>query len=145
MRRAGLQFIEDCISDALRVAAEMRIPKPQGLDTTRLQKFFSFHVMFPLVRKTVLAAIQLHIEFRLLAKEIKRVNAERVLAAEFIAGETTGAQPAPDEFLRPRFNLAELPGAFDIGHGLRLENSGVPAKLVLTLALTLTLSPGERE
>jgi hypothetical protein len=35
----------------------------------------------------MLAAVQFHIEFRLLAKEIEIVNAERMLAAEFVASE----------------------------------------------------------
>jgi hypothetical protein len=37
-------------------------------------------------------------EFRLLAKEIEIVNADRMLAAEFVAGKTPSAQPAPDKF-----------------------------------------------
>ena len=44
--------------------------------------------MFPLIRKTVLAAVQFHIQFRLLAKEIQIVNAERMLATKFVAVET---------------------------------------------------------
>jgi hypothetical protein len=101
--------------------------------------------MLALTRKTVLAAIQFHIEFRLLTKEIKVVNAERVLTTKLVAGEPAVAQPAPDQFFRPRFNLPEPSGAFDVSHDLKLENSTEPAKLVLMLALTLTLSPGERE
>ncbi len=116
MRRACLQFIENRVVDALRVAPQMRIPKPQCLDATRLQKFFPLQVMFSLVRKTMLAAVQFNIQLRLLAKEIQIVNAERMLAAKFVAAETPSAQPAPDKFFRPRFLLAKLPGAFDVGH-----------------------------
>jgi len=69
----------------------MRIPKPQRLDATRLQKLFPLSIMILLVGKTMLAAVKLNCQFRLLAKEIKIVNAERVLAAKFIAGETAVA------------------------------------------------------
>jgi hypothetical protein len=48
--------------DALRVAAEMRIPKSQRFNAARLQKLFPLHVMFALVGKTVLAAVQFYIQ-----------------------------------------------------------------------------------
>ena len=70
----------------------------------------------------MLAAIQFHIQFRFLSKEIEIVNAERVLAAEFVAAEPPVTQPAPHQFLRPRFILAKLPGAFDVGHDEILGN-----------------------
>jgi hypothetical protein len=70
MRCAGLQLNKNRVTDALGVAAQMRVPEPQRLDAMRLQKLFPLHVMFALVRKTVLAAFQFHIQFRLLAKEI---------------------------------------------------------------------------
>ena len=41
--------------------------------------------MFALVGKAMLAAVQFHIQFRLLAKEIEIVNADGMLAAEFVA------------------------------------------------------------
>jgi hypothetical protein len=43
--------------------------------------------MFASVGKTVLAAVQFHIQFRFLAKEIEIVNADGMLAAEFVAGK----------------------------------------------------------
>ena len=145
MRRAGLQLIEDRVADVLGIAAQMRIPKTQRLDAARLQKLFALRVVFPLVGKTMLAAVQFHIQFRLLAKEIQIVNAERMLAAKFVAAEAPTAQPAPDKFFRPGFILAKLAGAFDVGHDGNLGNVDEMGKLVLTLALTLTLSPKERE
>lgn len=136
VRRATLQFIEDRVADALRIAAQMRIPEPQRLDAARLQKFFPFQVMFTLVGKTVLAAVQFHIQLRLLAKEIQIIIAERMLAAEFVAAEPPIAQPAPHEFFRPRFGPAKLAGAFNIGHDGNLGNGGKAGKFVLTPALT---------
>jgi hypothetical protein len=85
--------------------------------------------MFPLVGKTVLATVQLNIEFRLLAKEIQVVNTDGMLTTEFVAGKTPGTQPAPDQFFRPRFNLAKLPGAFNVGHDGKLENDGKNCKV----------------
>ena len=140
-----LQFIENCIADALRVAAQMRIPESKCLDASRLQKLFPFQVMFASVGKTVLAAVQFHIQCRLLAEEIEIVNADGMLAAEFVAGETPGAQPAPNKFFRPCFFLAKLAGAFDFGHDGKLGNDGEAGKFVLTPALILTFSPGEKE
>jgi transposase len=53
-------------------------------------------------------------------------------------------QPAPQEFFRPGFILAKLPGAGDIGHVANLGNVVTVEKLLLTPALTFVLSPGER-
>jgi len=87
-----------------------------------LQKLFPIHVEFALVGKSVLAAIQFHIQFRFLSKEIEIVNAERVLAAEFVAAEPPVTQPAPHEFFRPRFLFAKLAGAGNVGHAGNLGN-----------------------
>ena len=85
----------------------MGIPEPQRPDAARLQKLFALNVVFPLVGKTVLAAVQLNIQFRLLTKEIQMVNADGMLAAKFVVAEATVTQPAPDEFFRPRFLFAQ--------------------------------------
>jgi hypothetical protein len=114
MRGAFLQFIENRVANALGVAAQMGIPEPQGHDPARLQKFFAFFVVFPLVGETMLAAIQFNVQSGLLAKEIQIVAADWMLAAEFIAAETPVAQPTPDKFLRPCFPFAKLAGAFDV-------------------------------
>ena len=101
--------------------------------------------MFTLVGKTVLAAVQFHIQLCLLAKEIQIVNAQWMLAAEFVAAEPPVAQPAPHELFRPGFNPAKLAGASDVGHEANLGSDGMTEKFVLTLALILTFSPGEKE
>ena len=145
MRRACLQLIENRVADALRVPPQMRIPESQCLDAARLQKLFPLRIVFPLVGKTMLAAVQFHIQFRLLAKEIQMVNAEGMLAAKFVAGEPPCAQPAPDKFFRPGFNLAKLASAGDVGHEMNLGDDGKTEKFVLTLALILAFSPGEKE
>jgi len=80
MRRTPLQLVEDNVADALGIAAQMRIPEAQRFDATRLQKSFPLHVMLALIRKTVLAAVQFHIQLRLLAKEIQIIFAEGMLA-----------------------------------------------------------------
>ena len=105
MRRASLQLVENRIADALCVPPQMRIPEPQRLDAARLQKLFPLCVMFPLVEKSVLAAVQFHMQFRLLAEEIEIIIADGMLTTEFVAGESSVAQPTPHEFFRPRFFL----------------------------------------
>jgi hypothetical protein len=149
MRRARLQLIENRVTNALGIAAQMGIPKSQCFDAARLQKFFPLHVMSALIGKTVLAAVQFNVQFRLLTKEIQIVDADGMLAAKFVAAKATGAQPAPDEFFRPRFLFAKLAGAFDVGHDANLENGDAMGKFVLrpcfTSALILTFSPGEKE
>jgi len=99
----------------------MRIPKPQRLDPARFQKPLPGGVVFALVGKTVLAAVQFDVQVGLLAKEIQIVIAEGMLAAELVAAEPAVAQPASHQVLRPRFLLAELPGAFDVGHDMRVK------------------------
>jgi len=91
----------------------------------------------------MLTAVHLNVQFRLLTKEVQVVNAEWMLAAKFIAAESPGAQPAPDQFFRPSFTLAKLAGAFDVGHDGKLGNDGETAKLVFTSALTLPSPPRE--
>jgi hypothetical protein len=131
MRCAHLQLIENRVTNALGIAAQMGIPESQRLDAMRLQKLFPLSVVFPLVGKTVLAAVQFNVQFRLLTKEIQMVNADGMLAAKFVAAEATVAQPAPDEFFRPRFLFAKLAGAFDVGHDVNLENGDAMEKFVL--------------
>jgi hypothetical protein len=121
MRRAFLQFFKNRVADALRIAAQLRIPEPQRLDAERLQKHLALFVMLSLVGETVLAAVQLEVQHRLFAKEIQIVNADGMLAAKFIAAETAVTQPAPHEFFRPSFLFAKLAGAFDIGHEVRIK------------------------
>jgi hypothetical protein len=122
----------------------MGIPKPQRLDAARLQELFPFRVVVPLAGKTMLAAVQFHIQFRLLAKEIQIIITEGMLAAEFVAAEPPVTQSAPQEFFRPGFILPKMPGAGDVGHVANLGKVGTVEKLLLTPALTCVLSLGER-
>jgi hypothetical protein len=141
MRRTRLQLIENRITNTLGIAAQMGIPEPQRFDAARLQKLFALSVVFPLIGQTVLAAVQFNVQFRILTKEIQMVNADGMLAAEFVAAEATVAQPAPDEFFRPRFLFAKLAGAFDVGHDVNLENGGAMEKFVLRPPSPFILSP----
>lgn len=54
------------------------------------------------------------------------------------------AQPASHEFFRPGFILAKPAGAGGCGHAVNLGKVGEAEKFVLTLALILTFSPGEK-
>jgi len=144
MRRAGLQFIEDRVPNDLRLAAQLRIPKPQRLDAARLEKLFPFQIVFPLFGKTVLAAVQFDVQFRLLAKEIQIIVSQRMLATKLVCSEPPVTQPTPHQLFRPSFNLTKLAGALNIGHGANLRNGRTSEKFVLTTALTCFLSPRER-
>src|SRR5689334_8643057 len=115
---ARLQLVKDRVADALRITAQIRIPEAQRLDAARFQNFFPFLVVFALVRKTVLAAVQFDVQLRLLAKEIQRVNSHWMLTAKLVMAETAVAQPAPHQLFRPCLFLAELTGAFNAGHDL---------------------------
>jgi hypothetical protein len=97
-----------------------------------------------LIRETVLAAIQFNIQFRRFTKEIEIVFAKWMLSAEFVAIEPPVTQPAPYKLFRPGFLFAELAGAFGVSHVTECKTPGGKMKFVLTPALTLTLSPGER-
>jgi hypothetical protein len=102
--------------------------------------------MILFIGKTVLAAVEFNGQFRFLAEEIEIVNINRMLAAEFVAGETSVAQPTPDKFFRPCFFFAKLPGAFDAGHDGNLGNDEKTEKLVFFgRPLILAFSPGEKE
>ena len=110
----------------------------------RLQKFFARQIVLPLLGKTVMAAIQFNVQFRLLAKEIQIVITDGMFAAEFVIADPAVAQPAAQQLFRPGFNLAELAGALRVGHDGNLRNHTKAAKLVSLLALTCVLSPRER-
>jgi hypothetical protein len=130
MRRAHLQFVKNCVTDGLRVAPQMGVPEPQRFNASRFQKRLSCAVMMLRFRKTVLASVQFNVQPRFLAKEIKIVDANRMLASEFVAVETAVPQPAPDELFRPGFQCAELAGAFDVGHDRNLIDQNALGKLV---------------
>jgi hypothetical protein len=108
----------------------MGIPEPQRFDAARFQKRVAFGIVNLPFNKTMLAAVQFNIQIRLQAKEIQIVNANGMLAAPFVAVETAVAQPAPDKFFRPRFVLAKLAGALDIGHHEYLTDDNEMGKAV---------------
>ena len=73
----------------------------------RYPKFLPLCVVCLLGGKSVLAAVQLNIQFRFFTKEIQVVVTERVLAAKFIATEAAISQPPPHQLFRPGFLFAE--------------------------------------
>jgi hypothetical protein len=86
--------------------------------------------MFSLVGKTMLAAVQFNVQFRLLAKEIKVVNAEWMLAAELVAAESSVTQAAPHDLFRPRFLFAKLASVFSVGLECEYGKCGAKMKFV---------------
>jgi len=93
--------------------------------------------------KTVLAAVQLHIQCRLLAKEIQIVITGGMLTAEFVTAKPPVAQPTPHEFFGPIFSLAKLAAAFDVGHNGNPGNGRGTEKFVLRSPLPVSSPPGE--
>jgi hypothetical protein len=85
MRCAPLQFLKNRVADALGVPAQMRIPKPQDLDSLCSQVFITFGIVILPVGMAVARTVELDGEARFLAKEIKKVDSLRMLAAEFVA------------------------------------------------------------
>ena len=116
MRRALLQFPKNCVADALRVPAQVRIPKPQYLDTLRCQEFRSRDIVLLPVRMAVAEAVQFDGETCFFAIEVEIVNAFGMLSAELITGEASITQPAPHELLSPGFLFTECASAFGVGH-----------------------------
>lgn len=116
MRRSLLEFLKNYVANVLAVAMQMRIPKPKGFDAARLQKFLTLNITTLLFRKTVLASVQLDIQFSFFAEKIQVIITERMLTAEFVAIETPITQPAPQEFLRRSFLFAKVTSQLYIGH-----------------------------
>src|ERR1700722_6046494 len=100
----------------------MGIPESQRFDAIGLQKGLALGIVILSVRKTMLAAVQFEVQSGFLAKEIKIVQANGMLTAEFIAVEAAVTQPTPDKFLRPSFFLPESAGACNVSHGESIAN-----------------------
>jgi hypothetical protein len=111
-----LQFVENGIPDHLGIAPQLGIPIPHSLDATGFQKFLTLKIMLSLIGKSVLAAVQFHIQFGFLTKEVQKVNSQRMLAAEFITVEPPVTQPTPHELFGPGFFLPENAGTSGVGH-----------------------------
>jgi hypothetical protein len=55
-----------------------------------------------------------------------------MLAAELVAVEATGAQPAPNKFFSPCFLFAKFAGAFNVGHECKYGKCGAKMKFVFS-------------
>ncbi len=114
--RSLLQLVENRITDTLRVAPQMRIPKAKRLDAARLQIFLPLSVMSLLMGMTMLTAVQFNGQFCLFAEKIEIIAAQRMLPPEFITAKASVPQPAPYQLFRPGFLLAQLSGICIFGH-----------------------------
>jgi hypothetical protein len=119
MRGSPLQGLKNSRANRLRLPAQMGIPKSQNRDALRRQKFGTGRVVGLPPGMAVAESIQFNSHSRLLTEKIRNVNANRMLAPEFIATQAPVAQPAPDELLRPSgsFSTRTRGGATGSQHG----------------------------
>ena len=124
MRSARLQFAKNRLANLLLFPAQTRVPEPKFLDAHGSQKGGSLDIVRLLARKSVSAAVEFNREVRFRAKEIQKVNSDRMSATEFVGAEPSVAQPSPNEFFGPRRFLAQSASAFDVGHEQSVKRSG---------------------
>src|SRR6266705_255326 len=86
------------------------IPKTEHLDAAFRKKLISFFIFGPLVGKTVAAAIQFHGELGKRAEIVEKVDAARILSAEFEFGKAAVTQQPPQTMFSVRGFLSEMAG-----------------------------------
>ncbi len=86
------------------------IPETQSANALFGEKFIAELVMRLLLIFSVAAAVELNREVSFLAEEVQDVRGNRMLAAEFEATETTGAELLPEKNFGLGRMLAQLAG-----------------------------------
>ena len=112
----GLQLAENCVTDRLFFLSQAGIPKSEFLDSLRTEKARSLKVMSLLRGKAVASTVEFDGEEGLLAEEIQRVVAERMLTAKLVAAESSVPKPAPHELLGPGLPSAQGASTLGLGH-----------------------------
>jgi hypothetical protein len=93
-----MQFLPNCLDNAIQVIKYLIIPESQHTKPCLLQKPRAYSVGIDIFR--VLAAVQLDNEPSFQTDEIHDVVPERVLAPEFAAIKLPSAKTAPEPALR---------------------------------------------
>ncbi len=93
--RPPLNGIPHCQQTAFAILPPLMIPETKSLNTLLREKFLSRRIALNCLRQTVLKAVKFDIQLGVGAIEIQNMPADRVLAAEFEAGEAAPAQCPP--------------------------------------------------
>jgi len=88
--------VPDFKSHRFQFTLKLMIPKTEHLDAAFRKKLISFFIFGPLVGKTVAAAIQFHGELGKRAEIVEKVDAARILSAEFEFGKAAVVQAGTD-------------------------------------------------
>ena len=81
---------------ALAIFSPLMIPKTQFLNSLCGEKFCAHLIALKLARGSVLKSVQFNAQPRKPAIKVQEVGADRILPAEFEAGESAGFQRAPE-------------------------------------------------
>jgi hypothetical protein len=112
MGRTRLQFVKNCVPDALTFPLQFAVPESQFFNALSLKKGGSLPVMGLLGWKPMAGAVQFDGEMGLHAEEVERVFSNRMASAKFVAVETAVAQPAPHKLFGPGRRCAGSGGFF---------------------------------
>ena len=152
MRGALLQRPPNCVTDGVFFAPQAGVPESKHLDATRFQQRIAFDIPGLLLRRAMLEPVQLEVQPRFQAKEVKDMRLEQMLSAKLVVGEPPVAQPTPQEFLGPRFLLAQYTcdagkarGRHEVSVVEFIDSSQAHWCFERCFPLTPALSLGERE
>jgi hypothetical protein len=106
MRRPFLQFPKNRSFNCSLIPPQLRIPKPQFLNSFFLQVSTADTIMRLSLRKSMLGSIQFNGQLCFGTEEIQKIFADRILPAKFVFGKTPVAQPSPHQLLSPSRFLA---------------------------------------
>ncbi len=152
MRGALLQRPPNSVTDGVFFAPQAGVPESKHLDAACFQQRIAFDIPGLLLRRAMLEPVQLEVQPRFQAKEVKDMRPERMLSAKLVTGEPPVAQPTPQEFLSPRVLLAQYTCDTGKARGRReislvefIDSSQAHWCFERCFPLTPALSLGERE
>ncbi len=124
--RSFLQLTPNHVTHDLLFSTHPRVPESQDFDASPGQPGISLGIQPPLLRSSVLAAIEFDIQHGFNAEKIENVRRVRMLASKFICRKPSATKPGPQKFFRPRIVLAKRAGdprEFGRSHVCNVEDS----------------------